>query len=92
MRQSICGLGALCLTLIPLASFAAPAGELFSGLVIRVADGDTLTVLREGRSDVRVRLAEIDAPESGQAFGGASRRALTEMCLKLVPIAGACEG
>lgn len=34
----------------------------FTGKVVNVADGDTITVLRD-RTQVKVRLLEIDAPE-----------------------------
>lgn len=56
----------------------ATAGE-FQGEVIRVHDGDTLTVLLD-REQVRVRLVDIDAPELGQAFGRRSRESLAGMC------------
>lgn len=38
------------------------------GKVIRVIDGDTIEVLQE-QKPVRIRLANIDAPEKKQAFG-----------------------
>ncbi len=38
------------------------------GKVIRVLDGDTIEVL-QGKKPVRIRLANIDAPEKAQAFG-----------------------
>ena len=44
------------------------AAEEFRGKVVGVADGDTITVLHDGRPEV-VRLNGIDAPEKGQAFG-----------------------
>jgi endonuclease YncB( thermonuclease family) len=47
--------------------------------VVSVHDGDTLTVLIE-RRQVKVRLAEIDAPELGQPFGANSKRSLSELC------------
>lgn len=45
----------------------------FTGRVVKVADGDTLTVLVKKRQ-VRVRLDGIDAPESGQAFSKRSQQ------------------
>ncbi len=44
------------------------AVQEFTGKVVAVADGDTITVLRD-RTQVRIRLDGIDCPESGQAFG-----------------------
>jgi endonuclease YncB( thermonuclease family) len=52
-------------------------------LVVAIADGDTLTV-RCGESgayqQVKVRLAEIDAPERGQPYGKRSRESLAALC------------
>lgn len=50
-----------------------------AGRVISVADGDTLTVLTTQNQQIRVRLADIDAPEKGQDFGAKSKQALSEM-------------
>ena len=50
----------------------------FSGRVVSVADGDTITVL-VGREQVKVRLIEIDAPERAQAFGNRAKQALAAM-------------
>jgi endonuclease YncB( thermonuclease family) len=47
--------------------------------VVKVSDGDTLTVL-VNKTQVRVRLDGIDAPESKQAFGNRSRQSLAEIC------------
>lgn len=44
-----------------------------------VYDGDTVTCLDENNQQQKVRLAEIDAPESGQDFGKVSREALAAM-------------
>ncbi|MBF8270810.1 MAG: micrococcal nuclease, partial [Gammaproteobacteria bacterium] len=52
----------------------------FTGVVIAVADGDTVTIRTDGRK-VRVRLNEIDAPERAQEWGNHSRKALTDLVL-----------
>lgn len=47
------------------------------GRVMRVADGDTITVLDVSNSQHKVRLAGIDAPEKKQAFGKRSKESLS---------------
>lgn len=81
MRQSAIGFTAAFLTAFTMSVEAVERGVVFTGQVIRVADGDTLTVLRGGKENIRVRLSEIDAPESGQGFGRASKTALSGMCM-----------
>src|SRR5580692_7249710 len=44
--------------------------------VVKIADGDTLTVLDESKTQHKIRLAGIDAPEKGQAFGTKARENL----------------
>lgn len=56
------------------------AAALVVGLVVANADGDTLTLLNEDLQQVKIRLAEIDAPEKKQAFGARSRQSLGELC------------
>ena len=56
-----------------------PAWADVTGMVVAVADGDTLTVLVD-RTQLRVRLLEIDAPEAHQAFGDRSKQSLSDMC------------
>lgn len=51
----------------------------FSGQVVGVSDGDTLTVMDGGKGR-KVRLNEIDAPESSQDFGQASKKSLSDLC------------
>jgi micrococcal nuclease len=50
------------------------------GKVIRVLDGDTLDILTPEHEQIRVRLAWIDAPEKGQAFGSRAREHLADLC------------
>ncbi|MGS5088270.1 thermonuclease family protein [Hydrogenophaga sp. A37] len=61
---------------------AAHADDVLNGAVVRVADGDTLTLAVDGGELVRVRLTEIDAPERGQPYNQVARRSLVELCLK----------
>ncbi|EPK8952834.1 thermonuclease family protein, partial [Klebsiella pneumoniae] len=53
------------------------AAEL-SGKVTRVLDGDTIEVLQD-KTPVRVRLANIDAPEKKQPFGSWSSKQLKSL-------------
>ena len=52
----------------------------FSGRVLAVADGDTLTVVHN-EAETRVRLNGIDAPEQNQPFGESSRAFTTALVL-----------
>lgn len=56
--------------------FAVPA---YADRVIGIADGDTLTVLHDLKP-LKIRLADIDAPEKAQAFGQVSKKSLSDMC------------
>lgn len=57
------------------------AAEEFNARVIAVLDGDTLLVLHDG-AKVKVRMANIDAPEKDQAFGMQARQSLADMVLR----------
>lgn len=49
--------------------------ETHEGKVVKVLDGDSLNIIQQGK-EVRIRLAEIDAPEHSQPFWKQSRQAL----------------
>ncbi len=66
------------LLILPLCIALAHAAEI-NGKVVSVADGDKLTVLLN-REQVRVRLANIDAPERKQPFGTRPRQSLNGLC------------
>ena len=51
----------------------------FSGRVVRVADGDTVSVLDPSNTQHKVRLFGIDTPERDQPHGKASSRALAKL-------------
>lgn len=59
-------------------AFGVSATEL-TCRVVGVSDGDTIKALCNGEQ-IKVRLAEIDAPEKKQAYGAASKQALSDMC------------
>lgn len=61
--------------LLFVAAIAAGADTL-TGKVVSVADGDTITILVDS-ARVKIRLAEIDAPERGQPWGKRAQQALT---------------
>ncbi|MGZ8257234.1 MAG: thermonuclease family protein [Gallionella sp.] len=60
--------------------------DTITGKVVRIADGDTITVLDEQRQQHRIRFAQIDAPETShgknkptQAFGEKSKQSMADM-------------
>ncbi|HEY0348553.1 MAG TPA: thermonuclease family protein [Pyrinomonadaceae bacterium] len=58
----------------------APVGnQTITGRIVRIADGDTVTVLDATNTQHRIRLQGIDAPESHQAFGTQSKKSLSDM-------------
>lgn len=70
----------------PYACFAAACK------VVAVNDGDTLAALcADHEQVVKVRLAEIDAPEKAQPFGNRSKQSLSDLCFgkpaEIVPTA-----
>ena len=59
-------------------SLVSHADELI-GKVIKVSDGDTITVLDSNNHKHKVRLKGIDAPESQQVYGDISTQSLSEL-------------
>ena len=59
------------------------AGQILAatieGRVVGVSDGDTITVLDSTKTQHKIRLAGIDAPESRQAFGQTSKKHLSDL-------------
>ena len=52
--------------------------ETFQCKVVGVTDGDTITCLTDQKEQIKVRLYQIDAPESGQVYGQKAKQALSE--------------
>lgn len=67
--------------LAALLAFAGLAHADLVGSVVAIQDGDTIDVL-VNRQPVRVRLAQIDAPEKRQALGTRSRQALADLVFR----------
>ena len=55
-------------------------------IVVKVSDGDTFSCNKGYNNIIQVRLADIDAPESGQAYGNQSRKALNKLIYKQMVI------
>jgi endonuclease YncB( thermonuclease family) len=51
----------------------------FPAKVVGISDGDSLTVLKADKTQVKIRLHAIDAPESGQDFATRSKQATSEL-------------
>lgn len=56
-----------------------PAWADFTGDVVGVVDGDTITVLDADKVQHKIRLTGIDAPEKKQPFGNRSKQSLSNM-------------
>jgi endonuclease YncB( thermonuclease family) len=69
---SIVWLAVLCFLLLPCPAWA------WSGKVIGVADGDTITVLRD-RQPQKIRLYGIDCPEERQPFGKRAKQFTSQL-------------
>ena len=71
----------LLLPLLLLFTLSAQA-ETLEGKVIKIADGDTLTLLTSSNKQVKVRLAGIDTPERKQPFGNRAKQALSNLAFQ----------
>jgi endonuclease YncB( thermonuclease family) len=70
-------------TLIFLLAFTPAYGDVFTGKVVYIFDGDTFSLKdRDTGEKIKVRIASIDAPESRQPYGKESRLALKKMIYK----------
>ncbi|PTT38836.1 micrococcal nuclease [Acidovorax sp. HMWF018] len=85
--MAVVGRGVRAFWLAVLLAFTGLAHADFSGQVVAILDGDTIDVLVDQRP-VRVRLAQIDAPEKRQAFGTRSREALAALVFRKTVLVG----
>ena len=86
-RQTLALQAVLALCLLLLGWTATPAAaDTMTGVVIVVIDGDTVLFKPDhyhpaGRAFLKLRLADIDAPEKDQPYGETATRALAEQVL-----------
>ena len=65
--------------LVPLLLCSPALADTLQGKVVKVADGDTVTIVDDSGKKHRIRLAGIDAPEKDQPYGDASTQSLMEL-------------
>jgi micrococcal nuclease len=69
------------LIIIFLVPFISHAQTSIQGKVVRVADGDTITVLQNSKQ-YKIRLYGIDTPEKKQDFGQKAKQFTSDMVFK----------
>lgn len=80
MKTSLSSIIVLLCLALPL--LANPKAAEITGKVVGVHDGDTITVLDSVKTQHKIRLNGIDAPEAHQAFGDKSKQALGEIVFR----------
>lgn len=55
------------------------AAKVIHGRVVGVSDGDSVTVLDAQKTQYKIRLAGIDAPERAQAYGQKAKESLSDL-------------
>lgn len=65
----------LLLLIRPVPAYAA---NWLEGWVVAIADGDTITILDKSKKQHKIRLGQIDAPESGMAYGRVAKHFLSD--------------
>lgn len=68
------------LTLALLSATSIAYADVVTGRIVGVTDGDTVTLLDGAKTQHKIRLAAIDAPEKAQPFGNRSKQALSNLC------------
>lgn len=62
-----------------LTTLSAWASEAIECRVVGISDGDTFTCLTASKDQVKVRMGEIDTPESKQPYGTKAKQALSDL-------------
>ena len=77
LTRTVTALSLVLLTLLLPVMGTAATAETIIGMVVGVHDGDTLTLLDDSKTQIKIRLAEIDAPESRQPYGSRAKQELS---------------
>ena len=65
--------------LLQLFLYSLALADTLQGRVIKIADGDTVTIVDNSGKKHRIRLMGIDAPEKDQPYGDSSTQGLVEL-------------
>ncbi len=65
--------------LISLFLYSPALADTLQGKVVKIADGDTVTIVDNSGKKHRIRLAGIDAPEKDQPYGDLSTQGLNNL-------------
>ena len=65
--------------LISLFLYSPALADPLQGRVVKIADGDTVTIVDDSGKKHRIRLMGIDAPEKNQSYGDVSTQGLVEL-------------
>lgn len=60
-------------------AFLGRLSQIITGEVVEVLDGDTVIILDATKTQHKIRLEGIDAPESGQTYGPQAKKALSDL-------------
>jgi endonuclease YncB( thermonuclease family) len=66
-------------SLISLFLYSPALADTLKGKVVKIADGDTITIVDDLGEKHRIRLAGIDAPEKNQPYGEISTQGLNKL-------------
>jgi endonuclease YncB( thermonuclease family) len=64
---------------ISLIIYSPALADTLQGKVVKIADGDTVTIIDGSGKKHRIRIAGIDAPEKNQPYGDVSTQALVAL-------------
>lgn len=81
-RYVLAAVLALCLAVVNALSLEPEqSGSILTGRVVKVADGDTVTLIDTHGAKQKIRLLGVDAPELQQAHGQVAKKWLTTQAL-----------